>query len=236
MKKFAFQFALVAGALLANTVFAVEPKMPATGPGASTQSDFHGIEFGVRVGYGIPLGTAGDNASLSDQIKGMIPFWADIGYRFDPNWYLGGFFQFGLGFVPSAASQPGGVCVTGVSCSVNDLRFGLNVHYHFLPAEILDPWLGVGAGYEILNLSASATGVSASGSNRGFEFGNVQLGLDFKISPAFGVGPFATFTIAQFSDTSVSVNGQDVPFSYTNKAIHEWLIFGVRGVFDILLD
>jgi hypothetical protein len=120
---------------------------------------------------------------------------------------------------------------------VNDLRFGLNAHYHFLPAETFDPWLGVGAGYEIMNLSASAPGASVSASTRGFEFGNVQLGLDFKISPAFAVGPFATFTIAQFSDISASLNGQDVPTGgYTNKGIHGWLIFGVRGVFDLLLD
>jgi hypothetical protein len=234
MKKSAFRFALIVGTLLANAVVAVEPNMPATGPTGSTPSDFHGIEFGVRVGYGIPLGTAGDNASFSDVIKGMVPFWADIGYRFDPNWYVGGFFQFGLGFLPSNTQ----LCGTGgVSCSLNDLRFGLNAHYHFLPAETLDPWVGVGAGYEILNLSASATGVSASASTRGFEFGNVQLGLDFKISPAFAVGPFATFTIAQFSNNSASINGQDVASpGYTNKGIHEWLVFGVRGVFDLLLN
>jgi hypothetical protein len=235
MKKSALRFALVVGALLANTVFAVDPNMPATGPG-SGQSDFHGIELGVRAGYGIPLGTAGDNTNLSDQIKGIVPLWADLGYRFDPNWYLGAFFQFGFGFVPSNAGA-GAVCVPGVSCSVNDLRFGLNVHYHFLPADTFDPWLGVGAGYEILNLSASAPGTSVSASTRGFEFGNVQLGLDFRISPAFAVGPFATFTIAQFSDNSASVNGQDLGAAgYTNKGIHEWVIFGVRGVFDILLD
>jgi hypothetical protein len=159
--------------------------------------------------------------------------WADIGYRFDPNWYVGGFFQFGFGLLPS--NDP--LCAS-VSCSINDLRFGLNVHYHFLPAETFDPWVGVGAGYEIVNGSISAPGASLSGSTRGFEFGNVQLGLDFKISPAFGIGPFATVTIAQFVSRSASFNGQDVPGGggIPNKAIHGWLILGVRGVFDLLLD
>jgi len=66
----------------------------------------------------------------------------------------------------------------------------------------------------------------------------IPLGLDFKISPAFGLGPFATFTIAQFSTSTASFNGQDVPGGggIANKAIHEWLIFGARGVFDLLLD
>lgn len=238
MTKSAFRFALAVGTLIASAALAIEPNLPATGPGSSSQTDFHGIELGVRAGYGVPLGKAGDNTNLSDQVKGMVPLWVDLGYRFDPNWYFGGFFQYGFGFVPSIASAPGAPCsIAGVSCSVNDLRFGLNVHYHFRPAETFDPWLGVGAGYEILNLSGSATGVSVSASTRGFEFGNVQLGLDFKISPAFGVGPFAAFTIAQFSDNSASLNGRDLNApGYTNKSIHEWLIFGARGVFDILLD
>ncbi len=235
MKKSVFSFALVIGVLLlGTTAFAQDPLLPATGPaGGSASSEGNGIEFGVRVGYGVPFGTSDDSQKMSDAIKGMIPFWADVGYRIDPNWYLGGFFQFGLGLVPSSL----GCSAQGVSCSEYDLRFGVNVHYHFLPAQTLDPWVGIGAGYEILHLSASSQGGSATVSTNGFEFGNVQLGLDYKISPAFGVGPFVTFTIAQFSDASASLNGQDVPGGgITNKAIHEWLIFGLRGVFDLSLD
>ncbi len=221
---------VIAIVLIGRAVLAQEPNMPATGPSGSETSDAQGIELGVRVGYGIPLGSAAQNAKWSDQIKGMIPFWFDVGYRIDPNWYVGGFFQFGLGFVPS------GLCTTGLSCSENDLRFGLNVHYHFLPAETFDPWIGLGAGYEIWNYNVSAAGVSGSAQLKGFEFGNAQLGLDYKFSPTFAVGPFVTFTVAQFSDQSGSVAGFSSSGSIDNKAIHEWLIFGLRGVFDLTLD
>ncbi len=221
---------VIAIVLIGRAVLAQEPNMPATGPSGSETSDANGIELGVRVGYGIPLGSAAQNAKWSDGIRGMIPFWFDVGYRIDPNWYLGGFFQFGLGFVPS------GQCTSGQSCSENDLRFGLNVHYHFLPAETFDPWIGLGAGYEIWNFSVSAAGVSGSAQLKGFEFGNAQLGLDYKFSPAFAVGPFVTFTIAQFSDQSGSAPGFSSSGSIDNKAIHEWLIFGLRGVFDLTLD
>ena len=237
MKTSAFSLRLVIGAsLLGTAAFAQDPNMPPTGPtGSSTAAEgMHGLELGVRAGYGVPFGTSSENEKMSDAIKGMIAFWADVGYRINSNWYLGGFFQFGLGLLPSNAQ---GCNVQGVSCSENDLRFGVNVHYHFLPDNSLDPWAGIGAGYEILNFSASAQGTSASASTSGFEFANVQLGLDYKFSSAIGVGPFVTFTISQFSNASASLNGQDVPgVSITNKAIHEWLIFGVRGVFDLSFD
>jgi len=227
--------ALVVAVLLIGTAaFAQELNLPATGPSGSGPSELSGIELGVRVGYGLPLGTAYGvaglpNTKLSDLISGMIPFWADVGYRIDPNWYVGGFFQFGLGFVPSSLCP-------GISCSENDLRFGLDVHYHFLPAGTFDPWVGIGAGYEIFNLSASSSGVSGSASTNGWEFGNAQLGLDFKLSPEVGVGPFVTFTVAQFANASASVQGISVSQSIANKTIHEWLIFGLRGVFDLTLD
>lgn len=226
-------------AWMGSAVFAQEPNMPATGPGDTAPSEANGFELGLRVGYGVPLGTAfqipvgatTQNAKWSDLISGMIPFWADLGYRIDPHWYVGGFFQFGLGFVPSS------LCGSGASCSENDLRFGLNVHYHFLPDGPIDPWVGLGAAYEIWNLSGSGGGVSASSSLRGFEFGNAQLGADYKLSPGFGVGPFVTFSVAQFSDSSGSVSGLgSSSSSISNKGIHEWLIFGLRGVYDFSLD
>jgi hypothetical protein len=218
--------------LMAGAGLAQEPNMPPTGPAGSGSGGAGGsaFEVAVRAGYGLPLGTASNDVKYSDIISGMIPFWADVGYRIDPNWYIGGFFQFGLGFVPSSG------CAAGISCSENDLRFGLNVQYHILPNQTIDPWVGIGAAYEIWNYSASAAGQSASAQLRGFEFGNAQVGADYRISPVFGVGPFVTFTVAQFSDASGTLNGQTQSAGITNKGIHEWLIFGLRGVFDFGLD
>lgn len=218
---------MFSGASLAQT----DPMQPTLVGGAS---ELHGLEFGLRVGYGVPLGSTagtvgGGTADFSSAIKGMIPFWADLGYRINPNWYIGGFFQFGLGMLPS--NSPG--CnLAGMSCSENDLRAGINVHYHFLPTEPFDPWVGIGAGYEWLNETISAGGQDISVKLDGFEFGNVHLGMDYKVSQNFGVGPFVTFTIAQFANASAG----GVSGSVTDKKIHEWLIFGIRGVYDLTFD
>src|SRR5262245_52611991 len=120
MKRKAESALVVAFLLMGRASFAQETKMPATGHSGSEPSELSGIELGLRVGYGLPLGTAYGvsglpNPKLSDLISGMIPFWADVGYRIDPNWYVGGFFQFGIGLVPSS------LC-SGITCSENDLR------------------------------------------------------------------------------------------------------------------
>ncbi len=237
--------------LTEGATLAQEPSMPATGPDESSsfgESGSSGIEIGVRAGYGVPLGNAYgvrdlttgtvQNAKLSDQIKGMVPLSIDLGYRFDPNWYLGGFFQYGIGFVPSNAG------CSGISCSTSDLRFGLTVQYHFLPTQMLDPWVGIGAGYEILNQSLSGTilgvAVDASGNVSGFEFGHAQAGVDIALSPMFSIGPFAEFTVGQYSSASGSVTGggqqASSSASIDDKKIHEWLMFGLRAVTRFSLD
>jgi len=226
-KSFGFFGAVAAVMLSGSSHGQTDPMQPSlVGGGAS---DEHGLQLGLRAGYGVPLGSAANNATgggslnQSDLIKGMIPLWADVGYRFNPNWYLGGFFQFGIGFAPSNCND----------CTLNDLRFGINIHYHLMPSETFDPWIGIGGGYEITNFSQGP----ASGNFKGFEFGNAQLGLDFKVAPTFSVGPFVAFTIAQYSDASVSIPGfPSQGTSITNKAIHEWLAFGLRGAFNLNLD
>jgi hypothetical protein len=204
-----------------------------------------GLSFGLRSGYAVPLGNVQGSITilgqtltypLTDYSNGLIPIWADIGYRFSPNWYLGAFYQYGIGLLPSKLTGTGGICSAGVSCTEWSMRFGLNVHYHFMPGEKLDPWVGLGAGYEISNLNGSQGAVSGSVQVRGFEFGNAQFGLDFALSSSFAIGPFVAFSVGQYTDASVS--GSFTPIfgtsgSIANKDIHEWLIFGARGVFNL---
>lgn len=208
----------------------------------SSTSKGPGFAVGLRAGYGLPLGNAvgaeeGEDANkLSDAVSGVIPLQLDVGYFINSHLYLGGAFQYGFGFLPEDSSES---CdVEGVSCSVTQLRFGLNLAYHFAPDATVNPWVGVGVGYETLTLKVSgeANGVSASASNtaKGFEFANAQGGIDFALSPTFSVGPFVTFTVAQYASNSVSVEGipgeelEEGSQDIENKAIHSWLYGGVR--------
>jgi hypothetical protein len=208
-----------------------------------------GFELGARVGYGIPLGKVDDddNDDLADGIQGMIPLQLDLGYRVTPALSLGGYFMYGVGFLGDDISDscdaledlPG----VSASCSVSDLRLGLQVHYHFAPRTKLDPWLGVGVGYEWLtfgmDLDAAGAETEASSTGKGFEFINIQGGLDFELASGLALGPFLSFSLGQYSSysTSCSGSGCEAVDSGSNdiddKALHQWLLLGVRGTFVI---
>jgi hypothetical protein len=198
-----------------------------------------GPQFGVRTGYGLPLGAAADepNGEMSQLFSGLLPIWIDLGYRFSPSVYAGMFFQYGVAFIAKdSAELSQGCSQSGVSCSGSNIRFGPNLHYHILPAADFDPWIGIGMGFEFANLFVSRAGNSAAVSFEGMEFLDFQLGGDFKVTPAFGLGPFVSVSLGQYSTGSATMSGTvrgSVSGEISNKALHEWLTFGLRGVYNL---
>jgi len=200
-----------------------------------------GIEIGVRLGYGIPKGAvaSGPGSDLSLGIKGMIPVQVEAGYRVIPALLVGAYFQYGFGLLGdtiSSACNSTQAQAANMGCSVRDLRLGVQAHYHFLARERLDPWLGLGIGYEWLgfSVSASSQGVSASSLStiRGFEFVNFQGGLDFSIADHVVLGPVVSLAVGKYSTDSTSSSfGTDTSSDITDPALHYWLILGVRAAY-----
>jgi opacity protein-like surface antigen len=219
---------------------AAEPApAPAAAPAAAAAAVGHrgAIEIGLRVGYALPFGHEGRTASdtsdskLSDDLKGMIPIQIDAGYRFNPDVYVGVFFQYGFGFVNTDATPDCGQ--SGISCSVSDMRLGVNVQLHLAPGQSFDPWLGLGVGYEWLFLDVSAAGNDAGVTGSGFEFANLQLGGDIVAAHNLAVGPFIGLSLGQYRSVSMSGALGSGSEDITSKSLHEWLQFGIRGAFDI---
>jgi hypothetical protein len=193
-----------------------------------------GIDLGLRTGYGFAMGSAVKNGDLSDGVKGQVPIWVDAGYRFTPNIMAGLYFSYGFGI------KGDHLCPSPLDCSVHDMRLGVQGQYRFSPDQDWDPWLGVGLGFEWLGTSAdgSAGGVHASASTTfsGFEFLDLQGGADYSISEQFGLGPFISFSLAQYNSASTSCSGAAAGVcgadgDIHDKALHEWLMLGLRGVF-----
>jgi hypothetical protein len=215
--------------------------------GSTSSARAEGFELGARVGYGLPFGETEDGEDLSDGVKGMIPLQLDLGYRVTQELSLGGYVMYGVGFVGDTISEPCDSAdeTPGVSasCSARDIRLGIQAQYHFAPAEKLDPWLGVGFGYEWLTLGVDVSGGGQSfeltSTGRGFEFINLQGGLDFKVARGLGLGPFLSFSMGQYSSASASCSGSLCDNSDTesrdidDKALHQWLLLGVRGTFVV---
>jgi hypothetical protein len=195
-----------------------------------------GFEAGLRVGYGIPLGDIEKNSKLSDGIGGEVPLIIDIGYRVIPNLFVGLYGQYAFGWVSGEISKACDLS-SQISCSAHDMRLGVEGHFHFMPSEKFDPWVGLGIGYEWLGISVSGAGTDVSTTIHGFEFFNLQAGLDIAVAEHFYVGPFVTLTFAQASSASIDCgsivcsNDFGTSGAIQDKALHEWLLIGVRGAY-----
>jgi hypothetical protein len=237
------------------------PQGPSPGQEASPSApagEFTGLALGVRLGVGLPLGDATGAAAdgLSSIISAEVPVWFDAGYRFTPNWFLGAYFMYGFGFLGSGATDTNGAIAVALgapcgqlslSCSIHDMRAGIDAAFHILPEGRLDPWLGLGVGYEWLGGNISYVDVnnvnqSFGVGDKGWEFVNIQAGLDIKkVFPNLGFGPFAALTFSEYSSAEVPSGNQTTGIissssvSVQNTSLHEWLMFGVRGEYDIQL-
>ena len=185
-----------------------------------------GISLAARVGYGIPMGDADATISQSDTVSGMVPLQLDATYRFNPNWQFGLYFQYGFATIGDLFCTSGGALV-GVSCSGSNVRFGAEVMYTFA-SQGFSPWIGLGLGYEWQNVTAEAGGVSVDVQLSGFEYLNLQLGGDWRLSPNFKMGPFVSFSFASYD----SISAAGVSGSIASTATHEWLQLGLKGTFD----
>jgi hypothetical protein len=220
---------ILAGACTASALAQGAPAAPVAGNGT-------GLVLGVRAGFGLPFGKTDDdtsNSSMSDGVTGMIPLWLDVGYRLNPNVQIGAFLQYGFALLNKDKAFSD--CkMSGVSCSGSDLVIGASGQYHLM-LESVDPWVGIGVGYERLGFTMSAQGAEVSVATSGLNFLNLQAGADFQASPGLGVGPFVSFSAGQYSSNSGSGSGgvTVMVMDPKKKAMHEWLLFGVRGVFNL---
>jgi hypothetical protein len=187
------------------------------------------------VGVGFPMGsayqtTSGTDVSLGDWSSFTIPVQLDLGVRLGGSWFLGAYFSYGFAGSSSVAFSTFTCGVGDVKCSPSTLRFGGQVHWHVLGNAATDPWIGLGSGYERVNLSVSGATGEGSLNLSGWEFVNVQLGLDFALGSAVKIGPWVSFSIGQYGSVGGASGGSGVSGDITNKTIHEWVMGGIRLV------
>jgi outer membrane protein len=200
---------------------------------------WNAFEFGARLAFGVPLGSvAGGNGNdLSNFVSNQIvPVWLNAGVRLSSNWYVGAFVSYGIMSLASQFTK--GTCdQTGIGCSANDIRLGIDAAYHVLPNGNVDPWIGVGTGFEWASVSVSGGGQTFNAGYSGWEIADLEGGVDFRLlNGALGIGPFVNVALAQYSHVSkadANGDGGSVGSSVDNQALHEWVLFGVRGIYDL---
>ena len=200
-----------------------------------------GFEIGVRTGYAFAAGDTGATDTLPDRavgdyVSGVWPLWIDAGYRLSRQLYLGGYFQYGFGFVNEDRQD---LCRTAdVDCSASDTRLGLMFRYHFAPAWPLSPWAAYGFGYEWGGFSLRQSIIGSTSTDydwSGFELMNLQVGADYALPHGLVIAPFLSFSLGQFRSLSTTTKAGNTTTTteedIEGHSLHEWILIGVRFAF-----
>ena len=211
--------------------------------------------LGLRFGFAMPMGnfvgesttTVGGTTTttpsypLSDLFSGKIPILIEAGYEVSSHLVLGLYGSYG--FIIDKTGDKG--CAPGLDCSDRDVELGIQGVYRFLPGRPIDPWLGLGIGYEWESFSQKGTltdtsppvSYTFSGQDKGPQYLKLQGGADFVAAQPLGVGPFVSLSFAKYTSITQdngTFDGMTTQGSTTdvpNTAFHEWFTFGVRGTF-----
>jgi outer membrane protein W len=216
MRRLTTTLALLAAILLA-----------APGP-AAAQGRFR---VGLRGGYGWATGDYVVGHSMDELVSSEIPVTLELGYQLWDHLTLGAYGQYVFGTVASAQASD---CATVASeCSIVGYRTGLQVLVDLWPTGTVDPWLGVGIGYEWLAYEQDYGYAISKLTFRGWNWIVLQAGADVRVTPWLAVGPYVSYGTGVFS-TEV----EDIPPAGTNEITfadtseHGWLEAGVRAIFS----
>jgi outer membrane protein len=195
----------------------------------------------MRLGLGVPLGKAGEDVlgaqrDVSDLTPWRAPIWIDVGYRASEVTTVGVYVQVGVG-------GNGDACAG--ECDWSDIRVGAQGQWRLAPGASVDPWLGVGVGYESLSFrtlqvvdvfdpeggNAGQASVRTSERLAGPEL-LLQGGVDFRVEDWLSIGPYASATLGQYlsDDFKCRPNVGGCPeSSLSGSGFHSWLGIGLRG-------
>ncbi len=194
------------------------------------------VSIDLKVGYEIPTGDSTSLGGITEYFGPMNHIWSGaipIGvagrYRFSPSFSAGVYFQYNPAFVASFS------CSTGLTCSGYNMRIGVEAVYGFLPERFLNPWVSLGTGWQWTHASISDGVQSNAFTLSGWEYFNVQVGLDFNLSKMFAVGPYVGYFGGQYTSKTADISGVNESGSIDSefRAFHGWIQFGAKGTVNL---
>lgn len=189
-----------------------------------------GFGGGFRVGFSFPMGDYSRAGKLADAADGVAFLGGEFGYWPIPHLFAG------LGLTAGYVFPDCSDADEDVSCSGWQLRGGPVVMARIQPFSNLSPFVGVGTGYEWMTRSASTDTASSRETVHGFEYVNVQAGLDVKSRGEF-YGMFVSWSLGKYTKYSRSIESEALGDSEDSGDIedprtHSWLSIGARGTLE----
>jgi len=193
-----------------------------------------GFQIAMRGSWALTFGNVDDSGDSlapdrqTDLFGNQLQLTLDLGYKFVPQLFIGGYVGLGFGGV---GDQIAAQC-SDISCSSTLFRIGLEAIYYPTPGRPVSPWVGYGIGLEGNSVNASdGFGDASSISVGGFEWAHLMAGVDFRMSRALAVGPFVDLSFGTYNSVSVTdASGNSQNLDLTQHATHGWLQIGLRMV------
>jgi hypothetical protein len=175
----------------------------------------HALELGLAAGYDQGVGGFGGAPAHVQDIAG-VGAGADVSvaYRFSP--------------LVSVGAYGSGAFYTDVvpNADAKSLAIGARAAWHFRPYRSLDPWISMGSGYRTFYDSLRGGGSTV---RKAVQLVAVGIGVDYRLSPEFGIGPFIGADLSLFFREDPP--GQP---SFSVNALSSFVSAGVAARFDIL--
>jgi hypothetical protein len=188
----------------------------------------YGPSFSAWLGLGVPGGDISHegDGKLGDLVNSAVPIGVEFAYRFNP------VFRGGVYLQAAPLSVAGSACANGDSCDGSDLQFGFDAQLHLAPFQRIDPWVGLGLGYEWMRIDATnfVDNIPDRWTYAGWVFPRLTAGLDFAVTPVFTLGPYLSYDVGRFTRVDQSSRGS---FDIGSQAYHGWFGVGLRGTFNL---
>jgi hypothetical protein len=91
--------------------------------------------------------------------------------------------------------------------------------------------VSLGTGWEWTNITLSDGGASTTATLSGWEYFNVQVGVDFPLSKLFSLGPYLGYFGGSYTNLADG-SGTSATIPSSNRAFHGWFQFGAKGTFN----
>jgi len=175
------------------------------------------IELGIAAGYDQGVGALGGVANPNVQDVAGVGAGAEVSaaYRFSPRVSLG---AVGEGALYTAVLP---------DTSAKSVAAGVRAAWHFRPYRSVDPWISLGAGYRVFWNSLLPGGDATV--RQAVQLVQLGLGVDYRLSPEFGVGPFISGDLSFFF-RETPPDRPSAPVS----ALSSFVAAGIAARFDFL--
>jgi hypothetical protein len=177
----------------------------------------HALELSLAAGYDQGVGALGGTASPHVQDVAGIGAGMNlgVGYRFSPRI---GVAAFGAGALYTAIAPID---------RARSLAVGVRGSWHFRPYRSVDPWISVGAGYRLFWDSLPGADSTVRKAIQALALG---IGVDYRLSPEFGIGPFISGDLSFFFRESLP----DRPSTAVSVSLSSFVSAGISARFDFL--